>query len=125
MACVVSREQSAFVAGLYEGEGTVGAVRSAYTTSAGNRKRRITPQVRLSIAMTDREPLELIREYLGFGKVYGPYRHNAWPNKKPYYKYLADGFEKSQAFIAIVWAWLSPRRKAQWAVARAALFPAS
>lgn len=107
----MTREEIAYVAGLYEGEGNVC-------------RRKDYRNVILSIRMTDREPLEKVLEYTTIGSVTGPHKSTG-PTKgreyTPIYSYKVYG-SNVQAFIAMVWSHLSPRRKAQ---ARAALVGAN
>jgi hypothetical protein len=111
-----SREELAYAAGLYEGEGTVCASYGTFLTKSGERRPRQSPGFQLKIGMTDLEPLERFQEAVGFGTIYGPYEKKqiGW---KPYYHYSVDSFEKTQAAIAMLWSWLSPRRREQAAAA--------
>ena len=108
-----TREELAYVAGLFEGEGTVYTVtggRYKTKTSEGIRK---TPRIQLAISMTDYSPLEQVVDCLGFGKIYGPYWNSSGPRNYPSYHLRYHSFEKVQAIIAAIWEWLSPRRQEQ------------
>ena len=106
-----------YAACLFEGEGTVGAYFGTYLSRGhGPRRPRLTRQWQLAISMTDREPLDRFMDVFGFGAVDGPYVDSRHPAYKPYYRYGVSGFEKTQAIIAAMWSWLSPRRKEQWRV---------
>ena len=108
---MISYSEIPYVAGLIEGEGCI-AFWTQKTGRSGFRKNY--PAVSLRISMTDKEPLEQICRILGFGNVRGPFpkgRH------KPAYKLEFAKFEEVQAIIALIWKWLSPRRKARAAFA--------
>jgi len=95
-----------YVAGLYEGEGNCGSRRY-------ERKLKNSSRCQLKIKMTNREPLDKVIEIIGFGKIYGPYKDKSQPKNKPYYIYIISSFEKVQAFIAMIWLWLSHERQEQ------------
>lgn len=100
-----------YVAGLFEGEGAVGL---ADSKGKNGYSRYLTPYPQLHIKMTDLEPLLMVQGALGFGKLNGPYAppsHKA--HYKPYWVLSIYGFEKAQAFTAMVWPWMGPRRRAQ------------
>jgi hypothetical protein len=88
-----TREELAWAAGLFEGEGTV-----SYNATA--------------IFMCDEDRLRAFRQALGFGTV-GPHtkRRN---QRQPQYKWYAQSFEGVQATAALLWEWLGPRRRAQF-----------
>lgn len=92
----LSREQLAYVGGLFEGEGTLNANKS---------------KVWVQVRMTDREPLDRIHLATRLGKIYGPYPQLA--PRKPLWVWRINCFEESQAFVAMIWPWLSPRRREQ------------
>ncbi len=94
-----TREQLAWAAGFFEGEGCV---------SKGKHSRFI------AINNTDLSMLERFHEALGVGVVrgpYGPYANGV--SKKPYWTWSASNFEERQAAIAMLWEWLSERRRVQ------------
>lgn len=92
-----AREEVAWAAGFYEGEGTI------YLS-------RTSP--RMYVTQVNVEPLSRFREVLGVGTVRGPYQQKN-PGSQPIYKYTVNGLEKVQAIIAMIWPWLSDRRRAQ------------
>lgn len=91
-----TREALAWAAGFFEGEGTV---------------RRSLRQPGISVCNTDLGSLERFRDAVGLGKIYGPYRYRN--STKPLYQYWACDFEGRQALAAMLWHWLSDRRRAQ------------
>jgi hypothetical protein len=90
------REDAAWVAGLFEGEGTI--VRGKHYAPA------------VTISMTDEDVVRRIGDVLGFGTVFGPY-DNGPRGDKPVWKWSASTFEQTQAFIALIWPWLGGRRR--------------
>ena len=98
----------AYAAGLYEGEGSCVVNKCTRTLSTGERKDY--PIARLTIAMTDLEPLERFQEALGMGVIYGPYAKGA---HKPVYHCHIEGLEKVRQAAYRMMPWLSSRRKDQ------------
>jgi hypothetical protein len=99
-----TREELAYAAGLFEGEGTFTMGRPGV---GGGR------QLHAVIKMTDREPLEAFQEAVGFGPLTGPFERNyshssGW---KPIFVWRVGSREQVQALIALLWPWLSPRRR--------------
>jgi hypothetical protein len=84
-----TREEMAWAAGFFEGEGNF------------SRKG-------LAVAQVNREPLDRLKEITGFGTIRGPYR-----NRGPIFLWEINSFELIQAFVAMVWPWLSERRREQ------------
>jgi hypothetical protein len=99
----VNREEIAFAAGLFEGEGCF------VSTKSGNRTRR---RSQATINMTDREPLEHLVMATGLGRVTGPVAPRG-SGIKPSYNWGVYTFEHVQALAAMFWPWLSPRRRAR------------
>jgi hypothetical protein len=100
----------AWAAGLYEGEGTCHSGYGTYRYKGELRSRK-TPTYQLRIAMTDLEPLQKFQETFGVGVINGPYM--SAKSTKPAWHYSVTGYERTQAIIAAIWPWLSPRRKDQ------------
>jgi hypothetical protein len=95
------RENLAWAAGFFDGEGH---------TSVNN-----YDYVKVDVAQVDRVSLERLREATGVGIISGPFT----PKKgRPYFVYRIHGYERVQYFIAVLWPWLGPEKRAQ---ARAAL----
>lgn len=90
--------QTAYAAGLFEGEGTV------YTDGQN--------YPHASIRMTDREPLERMLATCG-GKLYGPYVQHQ-QNRKDTYLWSVWGWDAVEAFFERLGDHLSPRRVAQF-----------
>lgn len=93
------REDIAWAAGFFEGEGCV----------AKGAKCKF-----IAINNTDPEPLARFHAAVGVGRVRGPYGpYNNGISKKPYWTWSAANFEHRQAAIAMMWPWLSERRREQ------------
>lgn len=97
----VDREDAAYMAGLFEGEGSI--VLHSNNSS-----------VTLSIGMTDKDVLEYFQELAGVGKISDiRYGYGNSLNKKPFWTYTVCNFEEVQYLIAIMWYWLGDRRREQ------------
>ncbi len=93
----INREDIAWSAGFFEGEGCIVA-RNKYPS--------------LNVAQVDPEPLYKMQTALGVGLVRGPYlRPSASANKSPHYEYHVHGFERVQHALVLMWPWLSQRRR--------------
>src|SRR5882672_1246167 len=107
------REELAWAAGFFDGEGHIGS-------HVGKLRGRYTRRdLQISISQTDRWVLDRFRESVGgLGRVGGPlvrsYRN---PNEHDVYQYQIARFEHVQAIIAMLWPWLSPIKKVQAAAA--------
>lgn len=101
-----SREQLAYLAGIFEGEGCIGWRRSP------------GPHLELRIGMTDQDVIEWVAGIAGIGTVYGPYRKFAPDGRemKQQWQYITTGSEAFALAVAI-WPWLFSRRQEQVRVA--------
>jgi hypothetical protein len=105
---VVNREELAWAAGLFDGEGYVG-VRPVQGTA------RLFLQVQMT--QVDRRVLDRFQSaVMGLGKVYGPYPRGG--NSKPQFRFMTGKFEHSQAIMAMLWNWLSPVKREQFRIAQ-------
>jgi len=97
-----AREHLAWAAGFLEGDGSF-----SYSASAR--------AMFVSFTQRDREVLDRFRRTVGFGKIYGPYRHR--PGRalsiKPFYQFRVNGFEKVQAIAAMLWFKLGSAKRIQ------------
>jgi hypothetical protein len=101
---VRSREQLAWAAGFFEGEGCIGL-----NHTSGKQR----PQLVLSVGQVDPWPMERFVEAVGIGA--SRYVETRWaPTQQNVYRYRIVSFEKVQAVVAMLWPWLSPRRKQQY-----------
>lgn len=101
------REELAWAAGLFDGEGHVGS-----RTEGRGRHAHVAL---IDISQNDRRVLDRFRDAVGHGKVYGPYRQREGRN--PQFHYAAYRFEKVQAIMAMLWEFLAPVKRAQAAAA--------
>jgi hypothetical protein len=90
-----SRENLAWAAGIFEGEGCISA-------SSSGRKR-----VRLSVNMTDEDVIRRLHAVMGVGDCYGPYVRPG----KPSWQWEVTSAEDVQAVLAAFWTFLCSRRK--------------
>jgi len=111
---IMEPEDRAYCAGLFEGEGNI-----HFSINKRN-GRKSYRNIGIEISMTDREPLDLFDDLMGFGMVYGPIdggNTRLGTREKLHYRYRVSGFERVQFVICQMWFWLSPRRKIQIAEA--------
>ena len=97
----MNTHELAWAAGFFEGEGCISAVPRAH---GGHR-------FQIQICQVDTEPLERFRLAVGVGSLFGPYQYKG--NRQPHYRFQTASFEDTQAVIAMLWRWLSRRRKDQ------------
>jgi hypothetical protein len=100
----VNREELAWAGGFFEGEGN-------FHFDISNKDSR-SPRVRLSLSQVNKEPLDRFVRALGFGSVSGPYVRKD-RNHQPYYTVVLRRWELVQAAVAMLWPWLSRKRKDQ------------
>lgn len=103
-----TREDLAWAAGFIDGEG--GTYCSGPETARAG--------LLLKAGQAERSTLERMRDSLGLGTVYGPYK-TAGLHHRPYWTCSIGGFEKVQAAVAMLWPFLSEPKRQQ---AHAALY---
>jgi hypothetical protein len=91
----------AWLAGIFEGEGSVG-------TSWPTRTNR--PYVQARIGMTDLDVLEHVQRVAG-GRLKGPYTRN---RRKPMYHWNLNGWDEVERLRDLIYPWLSARRREQF-----------
>lgn len=89
------REELAWAAGLFDGEGS----------ASNNRRTATTSSIKLSVGQKDRRVLDRFHAAVGVGTVYGP--------RAGMYYYQAHSLESVQAVVAMLWQWLSPVKRGQ------------
>jgi hypothetical protein len=94
----------AYVAGLFEGEGSVSCNNQA---------------IQLSIRMCDLEPLQRCAEYTNLGNISGPHPGT----NKPRYAWSVYGWDQILFLYNEMYDWLSPRRHEQFQTALATRLP--
>jgi hypothetical protein len=108
MTIQINREELAWAAGFFDGEGTSRATPSRY--KRGDKVQGV--QLHLSIGQCDRDVLDRFKKaVLNLGFVYGPYQKKN--RDKPYYAFHSQGFEQTQAIMAMLWPFLSDIKRAQ------------
>ena len=104
------KEDVAWAAGLFEGEGCVNIARN-YWTRKGEKRSRPTPQCKLVVSMTDREPVEKFAAIFG-GRVNGPYQYGK-KHYKPFWSAQIDSPPAVKSAAQAMYPYLSPRRQGQ------------
>lgn len=100
----------AYCAGLFEGEGSFGFWTQARTKRDGT-PMKVGRYPRLTVSMSDREPLAAFVDRLG-GRIYGPYIRKE-SNRKPMY-FLRLECSKAVEAMESMLPLLNPRRKEQY-----------
>jgi len=100
----VDREELAWAAGFFDGEGSIGC----YTHENGKGYR--SPRLVLQIAQTDRFVLDRFQAATGVGRVSGPFKPKT-KNSNPYWRMTTESHQNVQAIVAMLWAWLSPQKR--------------
>lgn len=110
------REELAWAAGFFDGEGSV----IAPTESRPTRRRRLM----IGIAQVEPQPLERFDRATGsmlrVRRVVRPEN----PRAKPQWYAYTGRFENVQAIMTLIWPWLSEPKRAQFAAAMRAVRPA-
>jgi hypothetical protein len=102
MAFHPDREELAWAAGFFDGEGCFSYTERARYGVA-------------TIGQTDIRALERFRDAVGVGKIYGPYdyRYLGRMSKRPWWNYRAHRREHVQAITAMLWFKLGPIKREQ------------
>ena len=114
----INREELAWAAGFFDGEGHVGASvgRFRARTEWGRRRETVRRDVYLVVGQVERQVLDRFRRAVGCGAVSGPYIHPVMAkrgNEQPRYAFQTARFEHIQAIVVMLWTWLSPVKRAQ------------
>jgi hypothetical protein len=99
-----TREEMAWAAGLFDGEGCVGLVRGS--------RSRPCQSIRVGITQVDRRVLDRFRADVGCGYIHGPTKR--YGTSQPQFRYVAQHHPATQAIGAMLWQWLSPVKRAQF-----------
>lgn len=102
------REELAWAGGFFSGEGCT--ILQRYNQKGHNKKPY--PSVYAS-QVTVEELLRFQKALGGLGKIIGPIKVCNPLSKQPQYKINIYGFEKTQAAIALMWPFLSTKKKEQ------------
>lgn len=98
----------AWAAGLFEGEGTICAVKAKVVTGT-----KFYPRAQLG--MTDLDVITRFVDIIGIGKVRGPYEKNgsAGIRPKPIYFWAVAKKDEFEEAINMLWPFLGERRREQ------------
>jgi hypothetical protein len=109
-----TRENLAWMAGIFEGEGYVQGRSRKYNRADG--REFTTVGFRLAITMSDEDVIKRFHQLAGVGTCNGPRRSPSavirFPDGKPMWDYRASGSEAYALAIAL-WQWLGVRRRDQ------------
>jgi len=105
------REELAWAAGLFDGEGWIG----------NHRRSTGRLQVRLVIPQIDRRVLDRFAAAVRIGKVFGPYDAKNRVHKQ--FRYVVTHLPMVQAVIGQIWKFLAPVKREQAAAALIAARP--
>jgi len=102
----IDREQLAWAAGFFDGEGSM---------VAGTKRQRSVAYAQ--IGQSDRQVLDRFCAAVGVGKVYGPYgpyktSGNALATK-PHFTYRTRGYGEAQQVVCALWQWLGDEKREQ------------
>lgn len=95
---MIWREELAWCAGFYDGEGNSGLTSQGYP--------------RLSIGQTEISTLERFQRATRTGTIYGPYEKKR-PGWAAVYMYIANGSQEVQATAVMLWPFLSQPKRDQ------------
>lgn len=98
----VDREELAWAAGFFDGEGTT----NAYMQSS---RPHLGTVLQLTISQVDRRTLERFLQAVGVGKIYYIDRSEG----NPIHTFKVSRFELVQHVVAQLWPWLSDQKKEQ------------
>ena len=104
-----TRENLAWMAGIFEGEGYVQGRKRSYQRTDG--RTFTTVGFRLAISMTDEDIIKRFHTLSGIGTCNGP-RLSPSMTRQPLWDYRAHGKDAYALAIAI-WPWLGNRRQKQ------------
>lgn len=106
MSIVLNREELAWAAGFFDGEGCI----IKTTTKSLNHSRM---HVYITIAQTDTYVLERFKRAVGgMGRICKRRRMKSIKHSQRW-DYIVSTFESGQAVIAMLWPWLSPIKRKQ------------
>lgn len=110
-ALLLDREELAWAAGFFDGEGYVGIVAHNVQRRKGiSNYKRVT----LTIVQTDRRVLDRFATILPTRlSVRGPY--NLKGNRNPTWQLAGNGLSTVQQVLCLLWTWLSPVKRLQFA----------
>lgn len=96
-----TREEIAWVTGLFDGEGCI----SAKTMNSGS------DYTRLQLVMADEDLVRRAQAVFGLGTVIGPFYPNGNPQWQPVWRWSVTGQFDVLAVLVAMWPWLGLRRQ--------------
>jgi hypothetical protein len=107
-----TRENLAWLAGIFEGEGYVQGRPRTYKRKDG--REFTTVGFRMTISMTDEDVITRAHQIAGVGNLNGPRRSPSMVARgaKPMWDFDAAGVE-AYALCVALWSWLGERRRSQ------------
>lgn len=96
----------AWAAGLFEGEGCIGIWWPPSTVG-----RRMQPQIRLQVMMTDRDVVERFCHIMGCGKV--SLEQNRHPPRKNCWYWTIGNRDDTERILRMLYPWFGERRRAK------------
>ena len=100
-----TREDLAWAAGLFEGEGSF-----SYSKHTGGTGRQV--QARAELAMTDEDVVRRFHQIIGIGAVDSKHTPSMQAaGHKPQWRWRVWSYEQIQAVVAMFWPWLGQRRR--------------
>ncbi len=106
------REELAWAAGFFDGEGSFHAHASKRHAAATGYQREYW-SVQASVGNTDKELLDRFYAYVGVGRIKGPYIEQRG-NRLPVYRWSASGHMAVQFLGAMLWPWLGTYKRERW-----------
>jgi hypothetical protein len=97
-----NREELAWAAGFFDGEGHFGTIKTGKNNL----------HLHIQVVQTVDGPLQRLQNVLGVGKIYGPYKQ-CKGGRRPYKQFHVDRFENVQHALCLMWPWLSAPKRAQ------------
>lgn len=110
----LNKQELAWAAGLFDGEGYVGAVKNKYKTKDGNNHE--IDRIQCCVLMTDYNSIARFAKVIG-SKVRGPYKTRHYPKHKAAWKTGFSSFEFVQFTMCLLWNWLGEVKKEQFKLA--------
>jgi hypothetical protein len=103
---VLDREQLAWAAGFYDGEGSLSCI---WQLNANGKYYRY---LRMQLDQIEPTTLQRFQKALGGGVIYGPYAPRI-AHHSPHWHWSLTSFEQVQHATCLLWSWLSEPKKAQ------------
>jgi hypothetical protein len=105
----IDREALAWAAGVFDGEGYIGAIERKVPSSG-----RRVPYLGMVVSQWhDPEVTSRFAAALGFGCLYSRVVRAGTPRESIEYTWKVGGLEQTQAAVAMLWPWLSGPERSQ------------